>query len=236
MHSPEQVFEDIEGDRSAREGEIRLLERLTKAASESEKDMLRRSTILLVYAHLEGFCKFALLAYAAALNSLKINCGEASYPVAAAGLTKIFAALRDVNSKHDAFRSALPDDTQLHLTAREQIFIEKYEEMSATIVQIPDEAVDTKFNVSPIILKKMLFQLGLNYPAIEPHAGNIHRLLNIRNAIAHGDRLRIPSEKEVSDSISATLEVMQFLQGEVFNALKDKLYLRTVEMPAEALT
>src|SRR5262249_53536879 len=111
MHSLEDVYSDLEGDRGSRESEVRLIERLIQMAdSDLEKNMLRRTIILLIYAHLEGFCKFALLAYAAALNSLNISCSEAAYPIAAAGLTKVFAALRDPNSKHDAFRRPLPDD------------------------------------------------------------------------------------------------------------------------------
>jgi hypothetical protein len=228
MHSPEQVFTDLEGDRGARESEIRLLERFIQRAMEHEIGMLRRSTILVVYAHLEGFCKFALLAYAAALNSLKLKCSDASYPVAAAGLTKVFAALRDANSKHPFFKSTFPDDTWLHLMERERTFIEAYDRVSATLVEIPDQAVDTKYNVSPVVLKKMMYQLGLNYPALDPYSGKIHRLLQIRNAIAHGDRLRIPSEQDLVDSIGAVLNVMTFIQNEVFEALKNQAYLRVV--------
>jgi hypothetical protein len=235
MHSPDDVFEDLEGDRRSREAEIRLLERLIQRASnQDEKEMLRRSIILLTYAHLEGYCKFALQAYAAALNALRLRCADASYPIAAAGLAKVFAALRDPNRKHDAFRRTLPDDVQLHLAAREQIFIEKYEGISASTIEISDEAIDTKYNLSPVILKKMLFQLGLSYPAVEPYSGDIYKLLQIRNAIAHGDRLRVPSEEDVAACIAAMLSVMAFLQNEVFLALKNGLYRRVVpQLPAE---
>jgi RiboL-PSP-HEPN len=232
MHSPDDVFEDLEGDRRTREAEIRLFERLiTLAENQNEKDMLRRCIILLTYAHLEGFCRFALQAYAAALNALRLRCVDASYPIAAAGLAKVFAALRDPQSKHEAFRRTLPDDTQLHLAAREQAFIERYENISASTVEISDDVIDTKSNLSPVVLKKMLFQLGLSYPAVEGHSGNIYKLLNIRNAIAHGDRLRIPSEEVVGSCVTAMLDVMAFLQDEVFNALKSELYRRAVRPP-----
>jgi hypothetical protein len=229
MHSPDDVFEDLEGDRRSRESEIRLIERLIELSdSQDEKGMLRRSIVLLTYSHLEGYCKFALLAYAAALNAMKLNCAEASYPIAAASLAKVFAALRDPNSKHDAFRRTLPDDAQLHLAAREQIFIETYEHISSTTVNIADQVIDSKYNLSPVILKKMLFQLGLPYPSVEAQSGNIYKLLQIRNAIAHGDRLRVPSEADVADCTSAMFDVMSFLQDEVFRALKNGLYRRII--------
>jgi hypothetical protein len=230
MHSPESVYDDLEGDRRSREGEIRLVERLIEGTqSEDERAMLKRSLVLLAYAHLEGFCKFSLLAYAAALNALKIRCVEASYPVAAAGLSKVFAALRNPNSKHDAFRHIFPDDAQLHLLAREQVFVSSYEKIVSGQVEIPDQLIDTKSNLSAGILRKMLFQLGLSYPVVDEHEANISKLLGIRNAIAHGDRLKVPGDKDIDDYVVTALSVMKFLQNEVYAALKGQVYLRKTD-------
>ncbi len=232
MPSPEAVYADLEGDRSSRESEIRLLDRMFQASvSEMERNMLKRSIVLVTYSHLEGFCKFSLLSYAGALNALRIKCMEASYPIAAASLNKVFSALRDPQSKHPVFRRAMPDDAQLHLSAREQVFLESYESVTAGWLDIPDKVVDTKSNLSPQILKKMLFQLGLNYPAVEVHDSNIAKLLGVRNAISHGDRLKVPSDRDLGDYIATAFEVMKFLQEEIFKALQNKIYLRVA--PAE---
>lgn len=72
----------------------------------------------------------------------------------------------------------------------------------------------------------MLFQLGLNYSSVEQHDSNIAKLLGIRNAIAHGDRLKVPTDDELSKYITVAFDVMGFLQGEVFAALKNQVYLR----------
>jgi RiboL-PSP-HEPN len=234
MQSPESVYSDLEADRRSREGEIRLIERLFQMSqSEDEKNMIKRSLVLVTYAHLEGFCKFTLFSYAAALNSLGIMCADASYPVAAASLSKVFAALRDPNSKHPTFRRTMPDDTQLHLAAREQIFIESFETVTSGKLDIPDRVVDTKSNLSPSVLRKMLFLLGLSYSAVEAHESNIAKLLGIRNAIAHGDRLKVPSDKELSEYIASAFAVMGFLQNEVFAALKGQIYLRKPPLQGE---
>ncbi len=228
MRSPESVYADLEADRSSREGEIRFIERLLKTTDvEAEQAMLKRSLILLMYAHLECFCKFSMLSYTSAVNALSLRCSEVSYPIAAAGLTKVFAALRDPNNKHDAFRRSMPDDSKLHLCAREQIFIESFERISAQRVVIPDDLVDTKSNLSPDMLKKIMFQLGLDFPVVEAHRGNIGMLLGMRNAIAHGDRLKVPSDKNVEDCSSSTFAVMAFLQGEVYAALQKQVYLKS---------
>jgi len=235
MPSPEDVHADLEGDRRSREGELRLIESLiATVSSEDEKTMLRRSLVLLTYSHLEGFCKFSLLAYTAALNELNIKCADATYPLAAAGLTKVFAALREPNSKHEYFKKMFPDDSPLHLAAREQTFIEDYETISKEPLQIPDKIVDLKSNLSADILRKMLYRLGFSYPAVDPHASNIEKLRGMRNAIAHGDRLKIPKEAAVKDYVSTALDVMRFLQGEVYDALRHRTYLRPVPGPPVA--
>lgn len=227
MLSPDQVYEDLEGDHRSREGEVRLIERfLQQSGSEDEKSMLKRALILLIYAHLEGFCKFALLAYVAAVNSAGLQCAEASYPIAAASLSRVFASLRNASSKHDTFRRSLPDDSQLHLAARERQFMEEYEVVIQRKIQIPDVLVDTKSNLSPVVLKKIMFQLGLEYPAIEEHESNISKLLGIRNAIAHGDRLKIPTDKQIEEYSNTAFIIMRHLQGEVYDSLKNRHYLR----------
>lgn len=225
MRSAEDVFEEIENDRALREREMRLIENIAaRSEIESERNMLRRSLILLTYAHLEGFCKFALLAYTSAVNAFALTCREAATPLVAATLNKVFAALRDVNSKHREFVRELPNDRELHLLARERIFIESFENILNWKIELSDQLVDTRSNLNSAILKKNLYQLGLAYPVVERHRGNINKLLGIRNAIAHGDALKIPTEKEIEDYTSAAFEIMLFVQQEVYNALRNEIY------------
>ncbi|MCW5698289.1 MAG: hypothetical protein KIT00_00415 [Rhodospirillales bacterium] len=233
MRSPEEVFEDIEGDRALREREIRLIENIAaRAKNEEEHNMLHRSLILLTYAHFEGFCKFALLAYTAAVNTLGLPCREACTPLVAATLGKVFAALRDVNSKHEEFARGLPEDRDLHLMARERIFIDRFEAILATKVELTDKLVDTKSNLNSVLLKRNLYQLGLEYPVVEKHRGNIDKLLGVRNAIAHGDRLKVPTADEVQEYTSTAFEVMRFVQQEIYQALRDEAYRKRGERAA----
>jgi hypothetical protein len=80
MPSPDEVFQQIEADRAIREREIRLIDNAARRTrSAYERDMLFRTSVLLTYAHLEGFCKFSLSVYVSAINSLKLSCAVASY-------------------------------------------------------------------------------------------------------------------------------------------------------------
>jgi hypothetical protein len=228
MRSPDEVFQELEQDRATREREIRLIENSArKALTDNERDMLFRVSVLITYAHLEGFCKFALTAYVSAVNSMKLSCKEASFALVAITLTKLFSALRNPNSKHPAFARKLPDDSKLHLVAREREFIEKFESLIQATVELPDQAVDTESNLSSVVLKKNLFKLGLSYPIVDERKGDIDMLLGVRNAIAHGDALKVPQKSEVENYVKSAFLIMQFVQHEIFTALKEKAYLRT---------
>jgi hypothetical protein len=235
MRSPDDIFQDLESDRDQREAELRLLENIAaRTRSELERNMLHRSLVLLIYAHLEGFCKFALLAYIGAINSVRLRCREASSPVVAASLGSVFAALRDMNSKHPEFSRALPDDRELHMLWRERTFVDVYDNMISQRVEIPDRIVDTKSNLNTVVLKRNLYQLGLDYPEVEKHRHSIEMLLGVRNAIAHGDVLKVPKPEEIKGWSFAAFELMRFIQSVVFTALRSEIYRRRSTEEAEA--
>lgn len=227
MRSPDDVFQDLESDRLQREAELRLIENIAvRTEVEAERNMLFRSMALLTYAHLEGFCKFALSAYAGAINALALPCRDAALPVLAASLGDVFTALRNPNSKAPEFRNGLPHDQELHMLWRERTFIEAYELILGRTVEIPDRVIDTKANLNSLVLKRNLYQLGLDYPAVDQHRAAIDRLLGVRNAIAHGDALRVPSADQIREYTTAAFDVMRFIQGSVFSALRDGAFRR----------
>lgn len=221
MRSPEDVFEEIEKDRAVREQEIRLVENSArKTLIQRERDMYLRVSVLLTYAHLEGFCKFALTAYVSAVNSTRLPCRVLSDAVVAATLTTLFRALRNPESKHPLFAKPLPDDAKLHLVFRERAFVAGLEGIADTRVAIPDTAVDSESNLSSVVLRKNLYKVGLEHQEIDKWKGDMDKLLGIRNHIAHGAALKAPDQIEVEKYVATTLQIMGFVQTEIFSALK----------------
>jgi hypothetical protein len=227
MPSPEAVFEAIEADRAQREYEVRLIENIIQLSKgERERESLRRSLTMLTYAHLEGFCKFSLLAYKSAVNAANVACSDATTPIVAATLSSLLAALRDVNMKDPAFKKNLPDDKDLHLLWRERTFIEGFRDVISRPVTIPDRVVDTKSNLNSAVLKRNLYLLGLPHPEFDQHEATINELLGRRNAIAHGDSGTVPAEADLKRYVTSSFKVMQFLQSEIYEALRSEAYLR----------
>src|SRR5206468_479036 len=112
-------------------------------AAEDQQNQFRRALILILYAHFEGFCKFALTLYVNAVNSESIACGEANYAIAAASLADLFMAIRDPERKCPEFRRQLPDETALHRFARDREFVERTADFDRRTVRIPDRVVET---------------------------------------------------------------------------------------------
>lgn len=186
--------------------------------------MLFRTSVLLTYSHLEGFCKFALTAYVSAINSLNLGAEEATAPLVAGSMAELFAALRHPQSKHEFFSGPLPDDAKLHLFAREREFVENFKAAMARPVKLPDDLIDTESNLKPIVLMKNLYKLGLDYTQVEPHKGTVNKLLGVRNAIAHGSSLKAPKAEEIDEYVKTTFGVMGFVQQQIYMALRQENY------------
>jgi hypothetical protein len=227
MRSADDILAELEDDRASRESEVRLIEaQLATEASVDQLRMWRRMAVLLLYAHMEGFAKFALTAYLSGINAATVSFSRVNAETGAAALSDVFSALANDRSKFDLFRRSLPDDTALHRYARRRTFVSEYEgRIGASIVRIPESVIDTESNLSSVVLKRNLFVLGLPHEEIASVALDIDALMNFRNQIAHGDRLADPKDRlpHIRDAVGRVMNVVQSL---VYEALARKTYER----------
>lgn len=224
------VRAELENDQAWREEEIRRLQNVVAGLrSQDEQEKFRRPLVLILYAHLEGFCKFALNLYVNEVNKTRVSCKDANFAIAAAALSDLFHALRDPQRKCEEFRRDLPDDTQLHRFARDREFVERTTDFGNRNVQIPDSIVDTESNLSPITLRKNLFRLGLKHNQFEDQEPQIQRLLNIRNNIGHGSMKEGVSADLYREIRDDSFAVMNAISVEITAALKNEMFLRANE-------
>jgi len=150
---------ELEEEQAWRRDEMRLLRnQLANLRSDSEKDTYRRSLVVMLYAHYEGFCKAALLQYATHVNRANLACRDASSAIVASSWMQVFHEVENAKAKSRVFRSLLPDDTELHRFARRRHFVEQIAEFETMRAKIPDEVVDTESNLSPVVMKKVTDQ------------------------------------------------------------------------------
>ena len=82
-------------------------------------------------------------------------------------------------------------------------------------------------NVKPVVLRKVLYQLGFAHDLFAEHEATIEKLLEYRNKIAHGSfRSGIdgPRFLELRDSVFA---VIQGIKTEIIQAIIQERYRRT---------
>lgn len=222
-----QLWAELENDQAWRQREIRFFQNQSaKLESEKEQNQFRRPLILLLYAHFEGFCKFALSLYVKAINEEGIKCSDADYAIAAASLADLFRTLRNPEKKCEDFRRSLPNDTVLHRFARDREFIERINLFDKRTVNIPDHVVDTESNLKPVVLRKNLYRLGFPHDQFEDIEGKIHLLLKYRNKIAHGELLTGIDREKYERLKDATYKVIDRIKRDVMHSLQNKQYLR----------
>lgn len=222
------VRAQIEVEREWREAELRFLRnRLAFISDEAKRKVYRKSLVVMLYAHFEGLCKAILLTYVESLNASGLLVEEANAAIAAASLSDVFQALRDPNSKCKVFKRDLPDDTKLHRFARDREFIDSFAALAGRSVTLDADAlVDTESNLKPVVLRKILYRLGLEPTLVTPWTGTIQQLLRRRNDVAHGTAKDGLDEQVYRELEQAVYAVVDDLVRVICEAISKQLYRR----------
>lgn len=219
---------EIELEREWREAELRFLKnRLPFLSDEAKRRIYRKSLVVMLYAHFEGLCKAILQIYVKSLNSSGLLVADANAAIAAATLADVFKALRNPNSKCKVFKKELPDDSKLHQFARDREFFEAFARLSGRAITLDgDTVVDTESNLKPVVLKKILYRLGLEPTLVAPWDSTIQQLLRRRNDVAHGTAKDGVDEDVYRDLEQAVHSVVDDLVRVVCEAIAKQAYRR----------
>jgi len=218
---------ELEEEQTWRRDEIRFLRnQIANLQSDTERDMYRRSLVVMLYAHYEGFCKAALLQYVRVVNAAGLTCGDATPAIVASSWIEIFRGIENTQSKSAFFKAKLPDDTQLHRFARRREFVEQIANFERLRATIPEQAVDVEDNLSPIVMKKVLYKIGVDHDAFVLHDGDILHLLNRRNNISHGVERKGVDESSYVKLETSVFRIMDDLMDLVIGAIRSEHYRR----------
>ena len=217
----------LETELEWRVSEIRFFQNLCEGITSPNSQMqFRRASVLLLYSHFEGYCKFAFTLYVAGVNSASLICSQANFAIVAATLHDVFVKLRYANGKASEFRNTLPDDTKLHRFALDMEFVERTAEIMSRPVSIPDDVIDTESNMKPVVLRKNLFRLGLPHDEFAAFEPSINKLLEVRNKIAHGATKAGIGKALYDDLRDSALRVMTGVTSGITQAFDEKRFLR----------
>jgi RiboL-PSP-HEPN len=171
------------------------------------RDDLRKALVVVLYAHFEGFCAFALAHYLNGVNQAKLECRQAVPAILAGSWERVFNAMEHGDQKSEIFRKSLPADSRLHRQWRRRHFVEEIDRFLSLPVSMPEDIVDAESNLKPAVLKRNLFVLGIDHTFVDRHADALNNLLGRRNRIAHGEDRRGVNEREYNQYEAAVFEI-----------------------------
>lgn len=157
---------------------------LINLEEENEQRKYRKSMVLILYSHLEGFIKSALINYAQYLNGLGRKREEFDFTLIATSMNREFKAYENKNSKSSLFNNKkIPSDDSIHGLYRRVNLLESSSNLLSQPLIIEDTAVDTESNLWYVVLQKNLYRLGLPTDMFEEYRSDIDNLVNYNGIV-----------------------------------------------------
>lgn len=201
----------IEADLDWREKELAVLRKqlLQTSVGSPQEVAFLRTNLAMIYAHYEGFCKFALGIYIDALEKLPLTRVELRWPIAAQSLRDFHTELKAIADPEEFFTKLLTD---LEGQLKGKPTFERPENIA---------------NLWPDLLIKWLTRLGLDTRNVEAEKQRLETLVDTRNQIAHGKKLPVSNRAELNKHAQAATLAMHEVAVGVTEALEKKLYRRS---------
>lgn len=218
----------LETELAWRQEELAFFKNQLNEVEESNKNKYRKSLVLILYSHMEGYIKIGLQTYIQYINSQGLNRRDVNTGLMVASMHKEFIAYENMERKSEFFRKTLPDDTRLHRLYRRVDFIEKMENFKEQELVIDDQIIDTESNLWYIVLQKNLYKIGLPVDLFDDYRSDIDALVNRRNSIAHGNFKSGVTDIEFSNWERKVSEILEGITRLLYDYARNKRYLVSV--------
>ena len=218
----------LETELAWRQEELAFFKNQLNEVEESNKNKYRKSLVLILYSHMEGYIKIGLQTYIQYINSQGLNRRDVNTGLMVASMHKEFIAYENMERKSEFFRKTLPDDTRLHRLYRRVDFMEKMENFKEQELVIDDQIIDTESNLWYIVLQKNLYKIGLPVDLFDDYRSDIDALVNRRNSIAHGNFKSGVTDIEFSNWERKVSEILEGITRLLYDYARNKRYLVSV--------
>lgn len=215
----------LEAELAWRQEELAFFKNQLNEILEENKYKYRKSLVLILYSHLEGYIKICLQTYIQYINSQRLDRRDVSTGLMVASMHKEFIAYENLDRKCEVFRRELPDDARLHRLYRRVDFMEKVEDFKDQKLTIDDQIIDTESNLWYIVLQKNLYKVGLPINLFDEYQRDIDALVNRRNSIAHGNFRAGVTEREFSDWESKVSKILSGVTRLLYDYANNERYL-----------
>lgn len=215
----------LEAELAWRQEELAFFKNQLSEISDEEKNKYRKSLVLILYSHMEGYIKICLQTYIQYINSQELSRKDVKTGLIVASMHKEFIAYENLERKSEFFRKELPDDTRLHRLYRRVDFMEKIDNFKEQKLNIEDQIIDTESNLWYIVLQKNLYKVGLPINLFDGYQSAIDALVNRRNSIAHGNFRSGVTAEEFSNWEIKVSDVLSGVTRLLYDYANNKKYL-----------
>ena len=215
----------LEVELAWRQEELAFFKNQLSEIAEENKNKYRKSLVLILYSHLEGYIKICLQTYVQYINSQGLNRKDVNTGLMVASMHKEFIAYENLDRKCEIFHKELPDDARLHRLYRRVDFMEKVEDFKEQELNIDDQIIDTESNLWYIVLQKNLYKVGLPIDLFDDCQSDIDALVNRRNSIAHGNFRSGVTAEEFSNWETKVSEILSAVTRLLYDYANNEKYL-----------
>lgn len=210
----EEEFQDaVDKETSWRKKELSAIKSNIATARNSAKSTALRAGIALLYAHWEGLIKNVASYYMSYVSFRKLKYGELKENFIAVAIKEELKMFRESNK------------TSIH-----NHIIQKIRKMENDASIIPYEnVIKTDSNLRSEIFIEIMETIGLDYSEYQINFILLDEtLLNMRNKIAHGERIEVLSldEKRFNEIYDIITGMMNRFVNQVTNAVVMKEYMK----------
>lgn len=204
--------QQLEKDLNWREAELASMKLVLLEApkgSVKQRTLLRAAWALL-YAHYEGFVKFAWDIYLDALQSKKLPRNQACDNLVVLSLTKELQRMKGAMRIREAWEYC---DQDFLRSMQESLMFET--------------RLETKSNLWPDLLRENNNNIGLSCKEIDNNEIKLKTLVSRRNAIAHGQNMVIKDIEEYQIYEDSVIIVIHEIAISIVDSLSNHLYVKT---------
>lgn len=202
-----------------------------------EQKKFRKLLVLILYAHFEGFFRYAFSQYVNAINDADVDISKATGRLVTSSLHKVFEDYDTPNKWiiHDSSdfskinkrienRQVLLNEIKIHEKGKLKLHISSNHKDKTSLTH-------TESNLNYEVVSKILYRLDLELSSFhfdEKFKSSLSQFLNKRNSIAHGDeQYKNGIEKKDYDSYKKLFDdAVKFISIVITNCLREKRYLK----------
>ena len=210
----ELFIRQVEDDLKWRENELAILRKqlIQTTVGSAQETTFLRTNLAMIYAHYEGFCKFALTVYIDALEKRNLKRKDLKWHLAAYSLHQFHDELKKEADTASFFSKILTD-------------FDKHLEDKATY-----ERPERIANLWPDLLLLWLARLGLDSTNVLNERTRLETLVFTRNQIAHGKKLTVSDRTELNKHANAAILAMHEVAVGIAYALETESYKRSARV------